>query len=266
MGLWFRYARVALMGQFSKRSNLVVVTLAQLFLTLSALAAVLVLFGRFGTLAGYSRDEVLLLFGIAQVSFSVVELLARGFDSFSAILAQGEFDRILVRPRGTILQVLGARLEFSRLGRALVGALILAHALRALGPAMGSGGPALAAARYATVASMTLGSGAIFAGIFVLGASLAFLSPDGLEVVNIFSDGGREMSQYPLSIYDKALRRFFTFVVPFGCVNWLPLEFALGRPGASWPAAFLPFAGFAFLALSFLAWRAGVRRHVSTGS
>lgn len=266
MGLWLRYARVALMGQFSKRSNLVVVTFAQALLTLSGLAAVLVLFRRFGTLAGYSRDEVLLLFGVAQVSFSVVELLARGFDSFPAILAQGEFDRILARPRGTVLQVLGARLEFSRLGRALVGAAILAYALRALEPAIVADGSALATARYATIAVMTLGSGAIFAGIFVLGASLAFLSPDGLEVVNIFSDGGREMSQYPLSIYDKALRRFFTFVVPFGCVNWLPLEFALGRPGASWTVAFLPLAGLAFLALSFLAWRAGVRRHASTGS
>jgi ABC-2 type transport system permease protein len=62
------------------------------------------------------------------------------------------------------------------------------------------------------------------------------------------------------------MRRFFTFVVPFGCVNYLPLEFVLGRPGsAPWSACF-PLAGFAFLAASTAVWNAGARRYVSTGS
>jgi ABC-2 type transport system permease protein len=113
---------------------------------------------------------------------------------------------------------------------------------------------------------MATGGCAIFFGIFVLGAALAFLSSDSLEIVNILSDGGREISQYPLTIFDKAFRRFFTFVIPFGCVNYLPLEFVLGRPGAGAWTSMLPLAGFVFLALCILLWRAGARRYVSTGS
>lgn len=62
------------------------------------------------------------------------------------------------------------------------------------------------------------------------------------------------------------MRRFFTFVVPFGCVNYLPLEFVLGRPGSAPWSAFFPLAGLAFLAASTAIWNAGARRYVSTGS
>lgn len=264
--LWLKCARASLKGQFWRPSNLYLMAANQVILASSALFAILVLFSRFKTLAGYSREEVLLLYGLAQASFALTEMTARGFDLFSGILARGEFDRILLRPRSTAFQVLCSRVELSKLGRFLVGSAVIAWVLKALWPAVASGGAALAVLKLLALFLMFSGSCAIFAGIFILGASLSFLSTDGLEIVNILSDGGREMAQYPLSIYERGFRRFFTFAVPFGCVNYLPLEFILGRPGTGPWAALLPLAGLAFLGLALLAWKAGTRRYASTGS
>jgi ABC-2 type transport system permease protein len=43
----------------------------------------------------------------------------------------------------------------------------------------------------------------IFTGIYMLAATMCFWTVQGLEVANIFTDGGREMAQYPLNIYQK---------------------------------------------------------------
>ena len=48
-----------------------------------------------------------------------------------------------------------------------------------------------------------------FTGIFILAATLCFWTIQGLEVANIFTDGGREMAQYPLIIYQKWVTVFF---------------------------------------------------------
>jgi hypothetical protein len=66
---------------------------------------------------------------------------------------------------------------------------------------------------------------AVFAGIFLLAA----WSIQGIEAANIFTYSGREIAQYPLGIYQKWVTRFFTLVIPFGCVNYLPLLFILDK-------------------------------------
>lgn len=77
------------------------------------------MFQRFSQVEGFTYQEVLLCFGVTLMEFSLAESFARGFDTFSDLVNKGEFDRILVRPRNEILQVLGSRIEFSRIGRIL---------------------------------------------------------------------------------------------------------------------------------------------------
>jgi len=79
--------------------------------------------------------------------------------------------------------------------------------------------------------------------------------------------GGREMAQYPLTIYEKWVRVFFTFVIPFGCVNYLPLMYVPGRAeGSALLYMLTPLGGALFLAPCLWAWHKGVRRYRSTGS
>jgi ABC-2 type transport system permease protein len=253
-----RYLRIVVQGQLRYRSTLYLNLFGQFVLPLSTLAGIWILFARFGSLAGWSAPEALLCYGITQCAFALAELGARGFDSFPTMLGNGEFDRILVRPRSTILQVLGSRLDLARFGRLVVGAAVLAWSVEGVGISW--------TAAKALALGLTVGGGAsLFAGIFILGAAFSFLTTDGLELVNVFSDGGREMAQYPLSIYEAWLRRFFTFVIPFACVNYLPLLYILGKGGSAL-SILLPLTGPAFVLPCLAAWRAGVGRYVSTGS
>ena len=107
----------------------------------------------------------------------------------------------------------------------------------------------------------------IFTGIYILQATMCFWTVQGLEVANIFTDGGREMAQYPLNIYQKWVARFFTYVIPFGTVNYLPLMYLLGKNnGNDLFYMLLPALGSLFILPCLLFWQFGVRHYKSTGS
>ena len=119
--------------------------------------------------------------------------------------------------------------------------------------------------RVLTLLFMILGGTLLFAGIFVLGATLSFFTTAGLEVVNVFTDGVKEHGKYPLSIYGKRVLEFCTFVIPYALVQYYPLLYLLGR-STDLLYVFLPLIASAFLIPCWLLWRFGVRHYRSTGS
>ena len=101
-------------------------------------------------------------------------------------------------------------------------------------------------------------------------STLAFWTVKSLEVVNTLTFGGVTAAQYPMEIYSKWLREFFTFVVPLSCVTYFPIVGILGiNDPLGAPAWFLyvsPLSGFLFLSVSLVIWRVAERHYTSTGS
>jgi ABC-2 type transport system permease protein len=117
----------------------------------------------------------------------------------------------------------------------------------------------------------TIGGGvAFFLGLVILQATLAFWTIDSLEVANTLTYGGVYAAQYPMDIYARWFRDFFTFVVPLSCVAYFPIVGLLGiRDPLGAPPWFLAassLVGLLFLIAALCVWRLGVRRYTSTGS
>ena len=112
---------------------------------------------------------------------------------------------------------------------------------------------------------MLAGGVCVFCGLFLLYAAICFFTIEGLEFMNIFTDGGREFGSYPMSVYGDGILRFFTFVVPIACFQYWPLLYLLGKTDS--PVCMLsPLAGVLFLIPCWVLWRVGVRHYQSTGS
>ena len=112
-----------------------------------------------------------------------------------------------------------------------------------------------------------IGGTGIFIGVYLLQATFSFWTVEGLELANILTHGVKEYASYPLNIMPKWITRFFTFIIPFGCVNYLPLQFLLGRSeGNQGFYMLLPLSGIVFIIPCLLAWRFGVKHYRSTGS
>jgi ABC-2 type transport system permease protein len=260
MRLFGKYLLILFKSQMQYRTSFWLLTFGQFFIPFSIFAGLYFMFERFGQIKGWDFFEVALCFGIIHMAFAVSESLARGFDVFSNLVVNGDFDRLLVRPRSTVLQVLGSKFEFTRFGRLLQSVLVLALAIIQIDVEW-------TFLKALTLVFMIVSGVFIFTGIFILVATMCFWTIQGLEVANIFTDGGREMAQYPLNIYSKWVSRFFTFVIPFGCVNYLPLLYILDRTeGSSVLYMLTPLAGCIFLLPCLLVWRFGVQYYRSTGS
>jgi ABC-2 type transport system permease protein len=242
------------------RTSFWLLSIGQFFIPFSIFAGLYFLFERFGQIKGWQFFEVALCFAIIHMAFSLSECFARGFDMFSGLVVKGEFDRLLVRPRSTFVQVLGSKFEFTRVGRLLQSLIVLVWALSNL-PIEWS------AIKAITLVLMIVSGVFIFTGIYMLAAAMCFWTVQGLEVASIFTDGGREMAQYPLNIYQKWVARFFTYVIPFGTVNYLPLQSILGKADGNELIHMLtPVLGSLFILPCLLVWQFGVRHYRSTGS
>ncbi|WP_202916171.1 ABC transporter permease [Paenibacillus mesophilus] len=260
MVLYFKYLLILFKSQMQYRTSFWLLSIGQFFIPFSVFAGLYFLFERFGQIQGWSFSEVALSFGVIHMAFAISECFARGFDAFSSLVAGGDFDRLLVRPRSTVVQVMGSKFEFTRFGRLAQSLIVLLWAISSL-PIEWT------ALKIVTLLLMIASGVFIFTGIFMLAATLCFWTIQGLEVANIFTDGGREMAQYPLNIYQEWVTRFFTFVIPFGCVNYLPLLYLLGKTDGSGVLYMLaPVAGILFILPCLLVWHLGVKHYRSTGS
>ena len=126
MRLYLKFFAMHLKSRMAYKRSFFFSIVGQFMTAFTAFLALSFLFQRFGTVRGYTYGETLLCASVTLTSFALAESLFRGFDRFPAIfIRNAEFDRILVRPRGLIFQVLCQEIEFSRLGKLLQSLLML---------------------------------------------------------------------------------------------------------------------------------------------
>lgn len=261
--LYLRYAAASIRAQMAYPGSLAMMAAGQFFVNIIEFAGMWALFRRFGHIGEWRIGDVALFFGLSNITFSIADAITRGFDVFGQVFVKtGDFDRLLLRPRSTALQLLGYELRLTRVGRFAQGILVFA-----MGAAMTHF--KFTPAVLAILGFAVVGGAALFSGIFILQATLSFWTVEGLEVANVLTYGGEVAAEYPLNVYAGWFRGFLVWGVPIGCVTYLPLLAAMGRAdplGApNWILPLAPAAGFVFLAASLFIWRFGLRRYASGG-
>lgn len=256
--LYLHYVSINVRSAMQYKTSFLLTAIGQFLVSFNVFLGVFFMFQRFSRVEGFTYSEVLLCFSIMLMEFSLAEMIARGFDMFPNMVKSGPFDRVLVRPRSPILQVLGSQFELTRFGRMLQAVVMFVYGIT-------HSGVSWTPARVLTVILMLLGGTALFSGIFLIYAAFCFFTLDGLEFMNILTDGAREFGKYPLSVYGKRMLQFTTFVVPYALVQYYPLLYLLGRK-ASPGYIFLPLLAILFLVPCYLFWRFGVKSYVSSGS
>jgi len=263
--LYFRLIGVRVRSQLQYRASFLLDAFGAAFQTFIEFISLAFVLARFGAIGGWALGEIAFLYGMAETSFAIMDMLFSGFDPgfFGQLVQRGTFDQFLLRPLGLPLQVFTAEIVVRRVGRIANGLLILALSL------------SLASIQWTPAKLLYLpvvmfSAVAFFGGLFVAGATLCFWTVESIEVVNIFTYGGTTMMSYPLPIYHDILRKVFLYIVPAGLVIYYPALFFLDKPDPLGLPPFAPFlaplAGFGTLAAAFALWRIGVRKYTSTGT
>ena len=230
----------------------------QIISSFFSILSIYFLFRKFGNIEGFTFNNVLICFIVSYVGFSFAECFFRGFDQFDKMISNGEFDRILTRPRGLVFQVLASKIEFEKLGK-LIAAFV------ALAVLFCTNSELLRIDKIVTIIFMILGTIIIYASLFIMNGGICFFTTQSLEIMNIFTDGARDLTQYPLSIFHKYVRNFFTYIMPLAFVNYFPLLYVIDKVQNK-IYMISPIVSILFIIPCYIVWKVGVKKYKSTGS
>jgi ABC-2 type transport system permease protein len=262
LGLYGHLIAARIRAQLQYRGSFVLETVGHGVVTFLDFVVILVLFANVPQLAEWSQPEIALLYGISALAFAITDLTVGQLDWLSSWVRDGTFDQILLRPRGTLFQIMASDFQLRRLGKAAQGLVVLVYALSAL-PIEWT--PLRAVLLAATIPV----SAVIFISIWVFTICVVFWTVDGKEAANAFSYGGQFFAQFPMNIYDRWLRRFLGYLVPIAFISYFPALYILGKPDPLGLPTVLQFAGPLVALVAALAagrmWGIAVRHYQSAG-
>jgi ABC-2 type transport system permease protein len=262
-----RYRTLVVAGvraEVSYRASFVTMLASNAVVTGLDLASLLALFHRVDQLGGWSARQVLVLYSLSAVGFSVADGTVGSVDKSSEYVRMGTFDRLLLRPMSTLGQLLVERFEVRRMGRMVLPLTVLAVIVT-------TGHTVHWSAVKVVLVPVVVASSAVMAGsLFVATSSISFWLVSSQELSNAFTYGGAFASQYPTHIFGTWLKQVMLFVVPIGAVNYLPAMYLSDAPNPlgvpRWVQLAGPLASLPMVAVATMLWRSANRHYQSTGS
>jgi len=260
--LYGRLVGARVRAQLQYRVSFALDVLGMFLVSFLDFVAVLLIFHATPRLGDWTVRQVALLYATSGLSFALAELVVGHLDQFSQKIRDGSFDLLLVRPRGTLFQVIAEDFQLRRIGLALQSGAVLAWALVANHIDWTLG-------RVAMLAAMVVGGGVIFSAVWVFMICVVFWAVEGRETANAFTYGGRALTQYPVDVYGRWIRRLLAYLVPLAFVAYLPTLYVLGKDDPlglpSWLRYCSPLAAVGAAAAAGAMWRTAVRHYRSAG-
>lgn len=262
--LWQARIFTAYFAQFVKmrlayRMDFFVDTLAVSFSMVIQLAVLSTLFSKVEALEGWSFEQVLFIYAFSLLPLGLFNLVSVNLYRFSdQYIIQGKFDRVLLRPVGTLAQVIFESFNVSGLNEILLGIVVMAYTGMKLGLDFG-------VQDILTLAILAPSASLVYMGVFLAITSVSFWHEDRMglapPVYNII-----RFSRYPITIYSLPIRIFLTFILPFAWVAFYPATWFLGSEEFGQLALLTPLVGLVVFGGSVLIWQRGVKNYASTGS
>jgi ABC-2 type transport system permease protein len=260
--IWLRLAGARLRSELQYRTSFALLVLMVFVFSFLDFIAVLVIFGSIDRLAGWDFGEVALLYGTSGVAFNLANLFVAGVDTAAEHIRAGTFDTLLLRPLGTIVQLTSSDIALRRMGRLAQASLVLVIALGAVDVEW-------TLARAVMVPVLVVSGAAIFGGIWVIVAAIAFWTVENRAIANSVTYAGNYLTFYPFDVFSGWLRGV-AVVVPLAFVNYLPVAWLLGKDDAydwpRWTGLVSPLVAVVTVVAARAVWSFALRHYRSTGS
>ena len=259
LGIYGTYFAQFVKSRLAYRMDFVIDTLAVSFSIVIQMAVLTTLFSKVRSLDGWSFPEVLFIYGFSLVPLGLFNLISVNLYGFSEkYIIQGKLDRVLLRPVGTLTQVLCESCSVSGINEILLGIGVMIYAGRELGLPLGI-------QQVLGLAVLAPSAALVYSGVFLAITSVTFWFEDRMglapPVYNLI-----RFSRYPITIYSLPVRLFLTFALPFAWVAFYPATWFLGSPGFARVALLTPLVGIVVFSGAVLIWKRGIKRYSSTGS
>ncbi|MDP4146426.1 MAG: ABC-2 family transporter protein [Bacillota bacterium] len=219
---------------------------------------------KFNNINGWNINEMMFLFSLLFVTYSLLVIFFAGLRDFSYRIEDGAFDRMIIRPRGVLFQLMSVNSDWiAAMGHGGLGVLLFI----------------LSASKVGIVWNLkTVGFYifTIFGGVLIQGAIFLFFASLNLVLVKVDNLRGlfywnmKRFAGYPISIFNKVIQTMLIYVIPFAFVNYFPCQYLLRKNDMlQYPAFFMyisPLVGVVLYLLAYAFWKFSFRYYNSTGN
>jgi ABC-2 type transport system permease protein len=258
-----RLAGAAVRSQLAYPLSFTLQCMGQAVAQVIDLVAIVVLFSHVRAMGGFDVHEVLVVYGIAGVSFGMADMIVGQLDALPTYIRTGRLDALLLRPLSALGQICASEIAMRRLGRVTTALVVLAYALSEVDIRW-------TPVRVAMVIVAPAAGTVILSAIWVTACSVCFWAVEGREFANTVTYGSNMFTAYPLGVFSSWLRRLMGFLVPGAFVAYFPTLALLGKPDPLGLPAFLQWSSPLVAVLAVLVagavWRTAIRHYRGTGS
>lgn len=256
--------KMSIRGRLQYRVDSLVAALAVFVRESTNIIVIYLTLLKFDSINNWNIYELLFLFSLLFLTYAVVVALFADLRDFSCMIREGRFDRLMVRPRGLLFQLILNNADVLAVaGHGLLGILLFLFSAGKVGIVWN-----VQNILYYVLA--IIGGVLTQGGIFIFFSALSFYFVETNSIREIFYWNMRKFAGYPISIYNKVIQLILIYIVPFAFVNYFPAQYLLRKADmALYNESYMyiaPLVGLGIYLLAYAFWRISVRRYTSTGN
>lgn len=257
--MYFLLLKMTMRGILQYRADFWMSLVSVVLLNGANIVQLSVLSWRFHTLGSWEIGDLLVLYGIYMISWSIFSVFFRKLLSIDDEILSGSFDVYLLRPVSPFLQLVGGDINYTGLCDTLMGIALLVTGLSISQMQWGL-------QQILWFIIFVLSGGVIVVCIRFMISCVSFWTLKSKALNSVFTQIYLLTQKYPVTIFGTAFKVLVTGIVPIAFLNFYPTVFLMGKVDA--PAWFCMLSPLVALLLSLLAacmWRRGLRRYNSSG-
>jgi len=217
----------------------------------------------FGVIDGWDYGQLAFIFGISVMSHGLNCVFFHSSWMMGRWIMLGDFDRYLVRPMNVLYQFYFMEINLVGFTDMIPGLCVFIYGCIQVGfqPTLGN---------LLSVLGMLIGATAIRGGIYLILGCVAFWTKSNNPYRGYTQQMFDRTSQYPISIYPKALQIILTYIIPLGWVTYYPGSEFLGKEtelfvgnAAVWTSLAIGIGTFVVAAVVF---NQGLKQYESAGN
>ena len=247
-----------LKSKMSYRADFIISTIGMICTNISGFISFWIMFRNFPSIDGWNYYEILFLYGFSLISLTPVQCFFDNNWSLRQNVYSGDFIKYCFRPINLFFYYQSEVFDVKGLGQLAFGIGTLVYAWIKLGLGF-------SVLMLLKLIIFLLTASLIMIALQNAAAATCFWIQNSFYVLDL-AYRFRDYAKYPVTIFSKAFRFIFTFVMPIAFIAYYP-SLVILRPDQipilSWLS---PVIGVLFFWISYKIWMYGATRYSGTGS
>lgn len=255
--VWFAIAKIAAQDQMVSSLSGYLFLVGKVFRFLFLFVFLFSVLSATQTLAGYTRDQVIVFFLVYYLVDTAAQSLFRGVYLFRSLIISGDYDFDLLKPMPSFFRPVFGWTDIFDLITLVFLFVYFIWFLINKGLFFGIESASL-------FAILLINSLIISFGIHLFVCAVGVLTTEVDHLIMVYRDISN-MARFPTDIYPQGIRLVLTFIVPVIILITVPAKSLLGLLSVGWVLASIVVAGV-FLYVSLRFWKYALARYSSASS